>query len=284
LALQLEAVTSQDHGFLPKFVFSEVRDEPKGKINVLNLPNFLLEGEIAVVTGGGSGIGRAVALAFAAAGAQVVVLDARETAASQVAEEIGISAHALAADVTDEETIERSFADIALRHGHIDVLFNNAGINRRQPSLEMALDDWNAVIAVNMTGMFICARAAVRHMVPGGRIVNTASMLGLSGGWYPNIAYQATKGAVVNMTRSWAVEWAPRRIRVNAVAPGPVRTPFIAALTDQPDLVAQLEQLTPLRRLAEVEDVTGPVLFLASSASAMVTGHILPVDGGMLAQ
>ena len=251
---------------------------------MLNLPNFLLEGEIAVVTGGGSGIGRAVALAFAAAGAQVVVLDARETAASQVAEEIGISADALAADVTDEETIERSFADIALRHGHIDVLFNNAGINRRQPSLEMALDDWNAVIAVNMTGMFICARAAVRHMVPGGRIVNTASMLGLSGGWYPNIAYQATKGAVVNMTRSWAVEWAPRRIRVNAVAPGPVRTPFIAALTDQPDLVAQLEQLTPLRRLAEVEDVTGPVLFLASSASAMVTGHILPVDGGMLAQ
>jgi NAD(P)-dependent dehydrogenase (short-subunit alcohol dehydrogenase family) len=280
----LEAVTSQDQGILPKFVIDEVRDEPKGKINVLNLPNFLLEGEIAVVTGGGSGIGRAVALAFAAAGAQVVVLDARETAASQVAEEIGISAQALTADVTDEETIERSFADIALRHGHIDVLFNNAGINRRQPSLEMALDDWNAVIAVNMTGMFICARAAVRHMVPGGRIVNTASMLGLSGGWYPNIAYQATKGAVVNMTRSWAVEWAPRRIRVNAVAPGPVRTPFIAALTDQPDLVAQLEQLTPLRRLAEVEDVTGPVLFLASSASAMVTGHILPVDGGMLAQ
>ncbi len=251
---------------------------------MLNLPNFLLEGEIAVVTGGGSGIGRAVALAFAAAGAQVVVLDARETAASQVAEEIGISGHAIAADVTDAEAIERSFADIALRYGHIDVLFNNAGINRRQPSLEMALDDWNAVIAVNMTGMFICARAAVRHMVPGGRIVNTASMLGLSGGWYPNIAYQATKGAVVNMTRSWAVEWAPRRIRVNAVAPGPVRTPFIAALTDQPDLVAQLEQLTPLRRLAEVEDVTGPVLFLASSASAMVTGHILPVDGGMLAQ
>ncbi len=241
-----------------------------------NLPNFLLDGEIAVVTGGGSGIGRAVALAFAAAGAQVVVLDAREAAASQVAEEIGISGHAIAADVTDAEAIERSFADIALRYGHIDVLFNNAGINRRQPSLEMTLDDWNAVIAVNMTGMFICARAAVRN--------NTASMLGLSGGWYPNIAYQATKGAVVNMTRSWAVEWAPRQIRVNAVAPGPVRTPFIAALTDQPDLVAQLEQLTPLRRLAEVEDVTGPVLFLASPASAMVTGHILPVDGGMLAQ
>jgi NAD(P)-dependent dehydrogenase (short-subunit alcohol dehydrogenase family) len=140
------------------------------------------------------------------------------------------------------------------------------------------------VIAVNMTGMFVCARAPVRHMVPGGRIVNTASMLGLSGGWYPNIAYQATKGAVVNMTRSWAIEWAPLRIRVNAVAPGLVRTPFIAALTDQPDLVTKFEQLTPLGRLAEVDDITGPVLFLASPASAMVTGHILLVDGGMLAQ
>src|SRR6267378_3936519 len=236
------------------------------------IPNFLLESEIAVVTGGGSGIGRAVALAFAAAGAQVVVLDVHEAAASQVADELGTSGQAIVADVRDAKAIERAFADVALRYGHIDVLFNNAGINRRHPSLELTLDDWNAVVAVNMTGMFICARAAVRHMVPGGRIVNTASMLGLSGGWYPNIAYQATKGAVVNMTRSWAVEWAPRRIRVNAVAPGPVRTPFIAALTDQPDLVAQLEQLTPLRRLAEVEDVTGPALFLACYVSGVAPG------------
>ena len=148
------------------------------------LPNFLLESEIAVVTGGGSGIGRAVALAFAAAGAQVVVLDAHEAAASQVAEELGAYGEAVVADVRDAEAIERAFADVALRYGHIDVLFNNAGINRRHPSLELPLDDWNAVVAVNMTGMFICARTAVRHMVPGGRIVNTASMLGLSGGWY----------------------------------------------------------------------------------------------------
>jgi len=111
--------------------------------------------------------------------------------------------------VRDAKAIERAFADVALRYGHIDVLFNNAGINRPPSVLELTLDDWNAVVAVNMTGMFICARAAVRHMVPGGRIVNTASMLGLSGGWYPNIAYQGDKGAVVNMTRSWAIEWAP---------------------------------------------------------------------------
>ena len=248
------------------------------------LPNFLLQDQIAIVTGGGGGIGRAVALAFAAAGAQVVVLDADEAAVSHVAEELGTSGQAIVADVRDGEAIERAFAEVARRYGRIDVLFNNAGINRRHPSLEMTLDDWNAVIAVNMTGMFICARAAVRHMAPGGRVVNSASMLGLSGGWYPNIAYQATKGAVVNMTRSWAIEWGPLRIRVNAVAPGAVRTPFIAALTDQPDLVAKFEQLTPLGRLAEVDDITGPVLFLASPASAMVTGHILVVDGGVLAQ
>jgi gluconate 5-dehydrogenase/2-deoxy-D-gluconate 3-dehydrogenase len=247
-------------------------------------PNFLLENQIAVVTGGGSGIGRAVALTFAAAGARVVVLDAQEAAATRVADEIGITGQAVVADVRDAEAIEEAFAEVARRYGHIDVLFNNAGINRRHPTLEMPLGDWNAVVAVNMTGMFICARAAVRHMATGGRIVNTASMLGLSGGWYPNIAYQATKGAVVNMTRSWAIEWAPLKIRVNAVAPGLVRTPFIAGLTDQPGLVAKFEQLTPLGRLAEVDDVTGPVLFLASPASAMVTGHILLVDGGMLAQ
>lgn len=251
---------------------------------MLALPNFLLKDQIAIVTGGGSGIGRAVALAFAAAGARVVVLDVQEAAVNQVADEIGISGQAVVADVRDAEAIEKAFAEVARRYGHIDVLFNNAGINRRHPTLEMTLDDWNAVVAVNMTGMFICARAAVRHMATGGRIVNTASVLGLSGGWYPNIAYQATKGAVVNMTRSWAIEWAPLRIRVNAVAPGGVRTPFVAALTDQPGLVAKIEQRTPLGRLAEVDDITGPVLFLASPASAMVTGHILPVDGGMLAQ
>ena len=213
-----------------------------------------------------------------------MVLDTDEAAVSQVAKDIGEAGQAIVADVTDAVAIERIFADVARRHGRIDVLFNNAGINRRHPSVDLTLDDWNAVVAVNMTGMFICARTAVRHMPPGGRIVNTASMLGLSGGWYPNIAYQATKGAVVNMTRSWAIEWAPLQIRVNAIAPALVRTPFIAALTEQPDLVAKFEQLTPLGRLSNVGDITGPVLFLASPASAMVTGHVLPVDGGMLAQ
>jgi len=249
-----------------------------------HVPNFRLDGRTAIVTGGAGGIGRAVALGLAAAGAHVVVLDSNGTAAQGVVDEIETNAEAAEANVTDGNAIERLFADIARRRGRIDILFNNAGINRRNTSFDLKIEDWDAVVAVNMTGMFLCARAAARHMTSGGSIVNTASALGLSGGWYPNIVYQATKGAVVNMTRSWAVEWAASRIRVNAIAPSIVRTPFTAALTDQPDLVAKFEGLTPLGRLGDPEDMVGPVLFLAGDASAMVTGHILPVDGGMLAQ
>jgi NAD(P)-dependent dehydrogenase (short-subunit alcohol dehydrogenase family) len=250
----------------------------------VDLPSFRLDDRTAIVTGGAGGIGRAVAHGLAEAGAFVVVLDADASAAAKVANEIGPNSEAATADVTDGEGIEKLFADVALRRGRIDVLFNNAGINRRQTSFDLKLDDWNAVVAVNMTGMFLCARAAARHMTSGGSIVNTASVVGLSGGWFPNIVYQATKGAVVNMTRSWAVEWAHSNIRVNAIAPSIVRTPLTAALTDQPDFVSKFEGLTPLGRLANPDDMIGPVLFLASNASAMVTGHTLPVDGGMLAQ
>jgi NAD(P)-dependent dehydrogenase (short-subunit alcohol dehydrogenase family) len=139
-----------------------------------------------------------------------------------------------------------------------------------------------------MTGVFLCAREAARHMLAagrGGRIVNTASIMGLSGGGlYPNISYQATKGAVVNMTRALAVEWADQGIRVNAIAPTWVRTPLIRAVTADPDLLRRIERVTPLGRLAEPEEMVGAVLFLASRASAMVTGHVLAVDGGFLAQ
>jgi NAD(P)-dependent dehydrogenase (short-subunit alcohol dehydrogenase family) len=143
-------------------------------------------------------------------------------------------------------------------------------------------------VAVNMTGVFLCSRAAARHMIArgqGGAIVNTASIMGLSGGGlYPNISYQTTKGALVNMTRALAVEWAPHRIRVNAVAPTYVRTAFIAPLLAQPDMVAKIEAMTPLGRLAEPEEVAAAILFLAAPAAAMITGHTLPVDGGFLAQ
>lgn len=252
---------------------------------------FDFEGAVAVVTGGGSGIGKATASLLAQAGATVVIVDrdqgAGESAASAIVAQGG-AAFAATADVTDEKAVDKLFADTVKREGHIDVVVNNAGIAIRKPAVDLSVPDWDRVVAVNMTGIFLCARAAARHMIDakrGGAIVNTASIMGLSGGGlYPNISYQATKGAVVNMTRALAVEWAPHNIRVNAVAPTYVRTALIAPILEQPDLVEKIKAMTPLRRLAEPEEVAAAILFLASPAAAMITGHTLPVDGGFLAQ
>jgi NAD(P)-dependent dehydrogenase (short-subunit alcohol dehydrogenase family) len=245
---------------------------------------FSLSGKTAVVTGAASGIGKATAEALAAAGAHVVVADRNMAAARAVAAALP-SAVAVEADVTDEAAIETM---LSAAPGPVDILVNNAGLAIRRPAVELTAGDWNKVVDVNMTAVFLCSRAAARRMIArgsGGAIVNVASIMGLSGGGlYPNISYQTTKGAVVNMTRALAVEWAPHGIRVNAVAPTYVRTPFIKPITDQPDLVAKIEAMTPLRRLAEPEDVASAILFLASPGAAMVTGHTLPVDGGFLAQ
>jgi NAD(P)-dependent dehydrogenase (short-subunit alcohol dehydrogenase family) len=241
------------------------------------LSEFRLDGEVAVVTGGASGIGAAVAAALAAVGARVAVFD---LAAS------GEDAYKV--DVADEAQVKTAFERVVARHGRLDVLFNNAGIAIRKPTSEITLDDWNKVVAVNMTGVFLCAREAARHMLAsrrGGRIINTASIMGFSGGGlYPNLSYQATKGAVVNMTRALAVEWAKQGIRVNAIAPTWVRTPLLRGIADRPELLERIERLTPMGRLAEPQEIVGAVLFLASRASAMVTGHVLAVDGGFLAQ
>jgi NAD(P)-dependent dehydrogenase (short-subunit alcohol dehydrogenase family) len=241
------------------------------------LAEFRLDGEVAVITGGASGIGLVVAEALAAVGARVASFD---VAAS------GPDGYKV--DVTDEAQVKAAFAEVIARQGRVDVLFNNAGIAIRQPSTELTLENWNKVVAVNLTGVFLCAREAARHMLAGGRggrIVNTASIMGVvGGGLYPNISYQATKGAVVNMTRALAVEWAAQGIRVNAIAPTWVRTPLTRAITESPELVGRIEAMTPMGRLAEPHEIVGAVLFLVSRASAMVTGHVLAVDGGFLAQ
>jgi NAD(P)-dependent dehydrogenase (short-subunit alcohol dehydrogenase family) len=252
---------------------------------------FLLPGKVAVVTGGGSGIGRATTRLLAKAQAQIVAVDRNHVACEQTAAEIveqGGLAMPLVVDISEEPAVEDLFAQIIQRWGRVDIVVNNAGIAIRKPSIELSLADWNSVVAINMTGVFLCARCAARHMIAAGRggtIVNVASIMGLSGGGlYPNISYQSTKGAVVNMTRALAVEWAPHRIRVNAVAPTYVRTPLTAPLFERPELIKRIEQMTPLGRLAEPEEVAEAILFLASPASAMITGHTLPVDGGFLAQ
>jgi NAD(P)-dependent dehydrogenase (short-subunit alcohol dehydrogenase family) len=250
-----------------------------------------LDGLVAVVTGGAQGIGRATAFALASAGAGIVVTDLDADASAKTVAEIAAAggvAWARSADVADETAVDALFAEVAARDGHIDILVNNAGIAIRKPAVELASSDWDKVLAVNTTGAFLCARSAARHMIArgrGGAIVNVASIMGLSGGGlYPNIAYQTSKGAVVNMTRALAIEWAPNQIRVNAVAPTYVRTRLTAPLFEDPVLLAKIEAITPLKRLAEPEDVAAAIAFLASPAAAMITGCVLPVDGGFLAQ
>jgi 2-deoxy-D-gluconate 3-dehydrogenase len=252
---------------------------------------FRLDGAVAVVTGGSRGIGRAAAEALAAAGARIVIADRDEPAGAAAEEAMsaaGTPAQAIAVDIAREDQVEALFAEVLRREGRLDVLVNNAGAAIRKPATELPLEDWDKVVAVNMTGTFLCARAAARHMIAaggGGAIVNVASIMGLSGGGlYPNISYQTTKGAIVNMTRALAVEWAPQDIRVNAVAPTYVRTEFIAPILADPELVQKIEAMTPLRRLAQPEEVAAAILFLASPAASMITGHTLPVDGGFLAQ
>jgi NAD(P)-dependent dehydrogenase (short-subunit alcohol dehydrogenase family) len=247
---------------------------------------FRADGLVAAITGGARGIGLAAGRLLMDMGARVVLMD--RDGAAEAAAELGADARGLVLDVTDEAAVRAAFAEVAEREGRLDILVNNAGRAIRRPSLELDLADWDAVVAVNMTGAFLCARAAAALMIEGkrgGAIVNTASIMGLSGGGlYPNISYQTTKGAIVNMTRALAVEWAPHGIRVNAVAPTWTRTGFIGELEQNPALMARIRDVTPLGRLAEAEEVAYVIGFLASPAAAMITGTTLAVDGGFLAQ
>ncbi|MBM3546783.1 MAG: SDR family oxidoreductase [Alphaproteobacteria bacterium] len=251
---------------------------------------FRLDGRVAVVTGAASGIGFASAQALGRAGARIAVADINAERAEKAVASLkgeGIEAVAHVFDVADETRVVAVMAEVARAWGRLDILINNAGLAARQPSEALDLATWEKVLRINLNGSFLCAREAGKVMLAQGRgsVVNIASIMGLvGGGLYPNLAYHSTKGALVNFTRALAVEWAGRGVRVNAVAPTFVRTPLTARLLSDAQMKAAIEGMTPLGRLAEADEIADAVLYLASDAAAMVTGHTLPVDGGWVAR
>ncbi|MBN1993816.1 MAG: glucose 1-dehydrogenase [Anaerolineae bacterium] len=256
----------------------------------MNLPTFRLDDKVAVVTGAGSGMGRAFAVGLAHAGADVVVADlpdrqanAEETAASIHA--AGRKALALPLDVTGVESIQAMVDRVVDTWGHIDIMVNNAGINIRKWATDVAEQDWDRIVDTDLKGVFFCAQAAAKHMIKrgrGGKIINQASQVGLVG-YYERSVYCSAKGGVINMTRALAIEWAKHNITVNAIAPTFVNTPFVQKLLEDKGIRDEVISRIPLGRIAEPEDIVGAVVYLASPAANMVTGHTLVVDGGWTA-
>jgi gluconate 5-dehydrogenase len=248
---------------------------------------FSLAGRVAVVTGAASGLGRAIAAGFAEAGAFVVAADLPGTGLGDVVAAIGKErARSVEADVVRKAEVE-ALVDVALEAGgRLDVLVNSAGIGARGEAVEYDSELWDQVLAVNLTGTFNCCRAVGRRMLAArsGSIVNVASIGGLVG-YAGSVGYQASKGGVVQLTRTLAVEWAASGVRVNAIAPCTFETPVVARQrAAEPDLYPGMLSRIPMGRFGEPEEIVGPALFLASEASSMVTGHVLAVDGGYTAQ
>ena len=253
-----------------------------------------LSGKVAVITGAGSGIGRAAAELFAREGAEVALVDLNAQAAAAAAGQIteaGGRALAVGADVADAAQVDLAFRQISDEFGRIDVLYNNAGVNSAGSVVDATDEDWDRCFAVNAKGTFLCSRAAGRLMVAagGGSIVNQGSVAAVVG--IANFAsYCASKGAVVALTRSMSVDLAPRNVRVNVICPGTVYTPLMEPMLrarGNGDLAAGLAMTTakyPIGRLGTPAEIAAVALFLASDDSSFLTGSVITADGGMTSQ
>ena len=252
----------------------------------------LLEGRVSLITGASSGIGRATALVFAEEGAKLALADVDEAGGREtvrLVDEIGAEAVFISCDVTDSAQVSALVGECVERFGRLDCAFNNAGVGGESARLaDYDEETWNQVLAVNLTGVFLCMKSELRQMVAqgGGAIVNAASLVGVMG--YGNLgAYNAAKHGVVGLTRTAALEYASSGIRVNAVCPGWIETPMVMDQGPQPASIPEvyeaLASLMPLGRLGKPAEVASAVAWLCSDAASFVTGHPLLVDGGALA-
>ncbi len=245
---------------------------------------FDLSGEKAIVTGAAQGLGEQMALALAEAGADVAVVDMNIEGADKVAESIRNLARdsiSIKVDVTKVSDVENMVKIVKDKFGNIDILINNAGIVNNVPAEELKKEEWDRTIEVNLSGVFLCAQRVGREMIAQkkGNIINISSMSGLIVNKpQPQIHYNTSKAGVIMITKSLAAEWAKYNIRVNAIAPGYMRTPLVDEVF--PKYGKGWSSLTPLGRLGDPSEIKGPALFLASRASSFVTGSVLVMDGG----
>ena len=251
-----------------------------------------LDGKVALVTGGASGIGRATALALAREGAKLIIADMNDDGGQQTVHMIieqGGDATFVQVDVTQAREVEAMISTTVETYGRLDCAHNNAGIGSRPRVLlhELPEESWDRVLSINLKGVWLCMKYEIMQMLKqgGGAIVNTASIMGLVGSWSRSGAYNASKHGVVGLTKTAALEYATSGIRVNAVCPGYIRTPLIEeALTSNPEMEAEIVARHPVGRMGHPEEIAAAVVWLCSDAASFVTGHTMTVDGGYVAQ